>query len=119
MGTCPHCGGLILDGGSDEPTDFQFQAFYDEYPRKEARAGAYKAYKVARKKIGHQDIMKALGRSKQFWEADGRLKVKPYTKVPLPATWLNQERWLDEYGGAQQQLSMEEEANRLRSRFHG
>ena len=67
----------------------QFNEFWDIYPVKKAKGKAQDAYTKALKKATHAEIMKG---------------VKKYSKDPHrdpnftahPATWLNQERWLDE-----------------------
>ena len=66
----------------------EFDAWYALYPRKVAKGAARKAYAKAIK-LASQDVLCAAvtalagkGTEKQF--------------IPYPATWLNQERWLDE-----------------------
>lgn len=67
----------------------QFNEFWEIYPLKKAKGKALEAYEKALKKATHADIIKG---------------VKKYSKDPhrdpkftaYPATWLNQERWLDE-----------------------
>jgi Mn-dependent DtxR family transcriptional regulator len=67
----------------------QFNEFWKMYPLKKAKGKAQEAYAKALKKATHDEIMAG---------------VRKYSKDPLrdpkftayPATWLNQERWLDE-----------------------
>ena len=62
-----------------------FEEFWTQYPRREGKGKARESYKAALKKAGHDEIMA------------GVAKYNPDPKFTcLPATWLNQERWLDE-----------------------
>ena len=63
-----------------------FEDFWDAYPRKQAKPVAEKAYEKAIKSHTHQEIMGGIG---QFMD-------KPRQFQPMPATYLNQARWLDE-----------------------
>ena len=74
-------------GDSDET---EFAEWYAEYPRKEGKGEAKRAYKTARKKAAAQTIMAGLRR--QLPE----LKQRERQYIPHPATWLNGERWLDD-----------------------
>jgi 5-methylcytosine-specific restriction endonuclease McrA len=67
--------------------DLEFKQFYQAYRRKEAKGAAEKAFKAARKKASMGQIMAGLERF--VWPTDP-------TFIPLPATWLNQQRWLEE-----------------------
>jgi hypothetical protein len=117
--TCPHCHKTIEDAAPLPGFEDNFEAFYEAYPRKEARGGAHRSYKTARKKASHEVIMAGVQRSIAFWQADGRLKVKPYTKVPQPTTWLNQERWKDDYGETSHNGGTEDHGELLRQRLNG
>jgi len=64
----------------------QFEQFWLAYPRKCSKGEARRAFLKARKDVSFEEIMKGL-RNFQF---DHRPKFVPY-----PASWLNQERWLD------------------------
>lgn len=66
-----------------------FLEFWDAYPRKDDRGHALNAYRKARnkKQVAHNTIMAGL-RAYQFHPTDRRLR-------PMPATWLNGERWAD------------------------
>lgn len=70
--------------------DADFLAWYAEYPRKEARGAAVKAYRAARKKTDPATLLAAIRSQTPRLLAGG----KQFT--PLPASWLNAERWLDE-----------------------
>jgi len=75
--------------GADDP---DFEAFYQAYPRHEARAPALKAYKTARKTTPAQVLLDAITRQKPRLTAE----ASGPKFIPLPATWLNGQRWLDE-----------------------
>ena len=71
--------------GSDDP---EFEEWYRAYPRREARGAAHKAYLAARKTADAATLLAA-----------AKAAQKKYTDpkfTPMPATWLNQQRWLDE-----------------------
>lgn len=71
-----------------------FNDFYNLYPRKQSKHNALRAYIRARKnKIDKNTIIEGLKRYIEY--------IKTYKKekefIKLPATWLNQECWDDEY----------------------
>jgi len=66
------------------PADFE--AFWEAYPRKVGKGAARKAYGQAVKKTPPASILTALAGFD--WSPDPKF-------IPYPATWLNQERWLD------------------------
>jgi hypothetical protein len=76
-----------LSDKSDEDEPDLFADFYDAYPRKEAKRAAEKAYRAAIKRADHDTIMAGLSR---FQFADDK------KFIPLPASWLNADRWADE-----------------------
>ena len=76
---------LELFTPSPETID-QFDQFWQAYPRKCSKGLARRAFLKARKNTSFELIMDGL-RNFQF---DPREKFVPY-----PATWINQERWLD------------------------
>ena len=65
-------------------------AFWPKYPRKVSKGTARRAYAVARKKAGVEELM--MGLHNFLREIAG----KETRYVPHAATWLNGERWLDE-----------------------
>lgn len=68
----------------------EFAAWYDAYPRHEGKGQARKAYATARKKASPETLLAgARAASVRYATSDRQF-------VPLPATWLNGERWLDE-----------------------
>lgn len=68
-----------------------FDAFYRLFPRHEARPAAKRAYESAARKTNHTEITAGLLRWLDYWQADDVDK----RHIPLPATWLNNERWND------------------------
>ena len=68
-----------------------FDAFWSEYPKKVGKGAALKAFAKV-KKEAYPLLVPAVQRQKQSaqWQKDGG------QYIPNPATWLNQERWLDE-----------------------
>ena len=68
-----------------------FELFYKQYPKKQGKATALKSWNKI-KNLDFDLIMAALKEQKQStaWRKDnGQF-------IPLPSTWLNQERWDDE-----------------------
>ena len=75
----------------EEEPNIDFETFWDAYPKKQARKSAVKAWDKI-KKLDFNLIMDALKKQKQTtdWNKDnGQF-------IPLPATWINNERWKDE-----------------------
>ena len=71
--------------------DADFDRFWAAYPRKEGKGAARKAFGKARRKAALEAMLSAVElqkRSPQWSRDDGRY-------IPMPATWLNQERWGD------------------------
>ena len=68
-----------------------FEAFWSEYPKKVGKGAALKAFQKV-KKEAYPLLVPAVQRQKLSaqWQKDGG------QYIPNPATWLNQERWLDE-----------------------
>lgn len=79
--------------GETERLVEDFVVWYDRYPRKAGRKAAEKAYLKARRQgVTAEQLADGLLRSIRSWQVEERDK----TKLPYPATWLNQERWDDE-----------------------
>ena len=80
----------IVPHGGTEPEEFL--KFWSRYPRKEGRKNALKAWKkLSPSPALVEEIMSGL---------EWRLTCEEWTKeggkyIPLPATWLNGERWTD------------------------
>lgn len=69
--------------------DSDFEAWYEIYPRHESRGSALKAYRAARKKVDAVVLLMAAQKAKEKYAgSDPKF-------IPMPATWLNGERWLD------------------------
>ena len=69
----------------------QFKQFWDKYPRKTAKAQAQKVFARALTKIDFDDMMKKL----ELFISLHKETKKEF--IPHASTWLNQERWNDEY----------------------
>lgn len=77
-------------GGS--AADEAFTDFWMAYPRRESKPRALKAYGTAAKKVTRPEIIAAgLRRWTAHWMAAGTATQF----IPLPATWLNGEKWND------------------------
>ena len=73
----------------------RFNRFWGVYPRKESKGSAKKAWaKIDPDEGLEQAILMAVDMAKV---QDSRFRERQYT--PLPASWLNSEGWLNEYGG--------------------
>lgn len=68
----------------------EFDSFWSMYPRKTGKGKARESYRTARKKASAGEIAEGLERQLSTFAAS------EIRFVPLPATWLNQERWTDE-----------------------
>lgn len=72
----------------------EFEEFYQAYPRHEGKGAAREKYKIARRKADHEAILAGARRAAAAYsEREKRF-------IPLPATWLHQERWTDEIPAA-------------------
>jgi hypothetical protein len=72
-------------------TDDGFDAFWAVYPRGGGKPAARRAWKSALKKVAVAEIADGLQMWLDHWHAAGT----PQNYIPMPATWLNQERWND------------------------
>lgn len=68
----------------------RFNDFWLAYPKKDAKGQAVKAWRAALKKTDAQTIIDGLAARAHQWAGTER------QFIPLPATWLNGERWADE-----------------------
>lgn len=71
------------------PTPDGFDQFWAAYPRREAKLNALKAYEKARRLASAEDILAGVERYKRTMPEDKQYR-------PLPASWLNAGRWMDE-----------------------
>ena len=72
-----------------------FEEFYQNYPRREAKLPAQKAYLRLKPTMELKAlVMEGLNRYKQKLRREGTERKH----TALPATWLNQRRWEDDYG---------------------
>lgn len=69
-----------------------FDAFWDRYPRRIGLGAALKAFRRAATTATTEDILDGLDRSVKVWRSEQRAP----RFLPHPATWLNQQRWLDD-----------------------
>jgi len=70
-----------------------FPAWYAAYPRRASRGAARRAYSVAVQKATPEELLAGAARYAKWLASTGT----PLDKTKHPATWLNQECWLDEY----------------------
>jgi hypothetical protein len=78
-----------------------FDDWYQSYPRKEGRGHALKAYRLALKKVDAATLLSgAKTAAERFQGTERRF-------IPLPATWLNGERWADQVGANEKPMSVE------------
>ena len=72
--------------------DAEFPKFWAAYPRKVAKGAALRAYRAARRKVSLDALLAAL---------DAYQKNKPdWQDYAYPASWLNAERWEDQWAAA-------------------
>lgn len=72
-----------------------FETFWSAYPRKDAKADAAKAFTRLRP---DEALLRSM-LSAIAWQRDSEQWRKDRQFIPLPATWLNGRRWLDESPG--------------------
>ena len=75
----------------EEKSNNTFDAFWNLYPRKVGKGAAVKAHKAAMRKATADEILEGLrSQLPRFASADPKF-------IPHAATWLNGERWADEF----------------------
>src|SRR5208282_6898201 len=82
---------MVSDVSKEEPQLDLWDAFWTLYPRHEAKKDAQRAWS----RMAEMDKVSAviaIADWRQVWRAQGR----EIHTTPLPATWLNGERWDDE-----------------------
>ncbi len=82
-----------IDIDKDIYIDNLFNNFYNKYPNKKSKTKALISFKKALKKVSFEKLMDGL--ENYLKEIEIKKTEKQYIKHP--ATWLNQECWLDEY----------------------
>ena len=92
----PHTpkGGLVLDCETKAPKTYskEFEAFWQEYPKKVGKDAAWKSWQKRKDKPDCIEILNAVYEQKNSvdWKKDGG------QFIPNPATWINQGRWMDD-----------------------
>lgn len=81
---------LVANG--DTTLSSGFDEFWKLYPRKLAKKHALIAYNKALQRASHAEIMEGLNRAVPFWLSRGEMEF-----VPHATTFLNGDRWQDEY----------------------
>jgi hypothetical protein len=83
------------DGNTPEispaPEDDLWDGFWTLFPRHEAKKDARRAWDRLSPSV-QMDAVVAIAAWRRVWQAQGRTTQV----IPLPATWLNGERWEDE-----------------------
>ena len=73
--------------------DELFDLFWEEYPRKESKPAAKKAFD----KIGpDRELVEKMIESIRRWKLTSQWKENGGQFIPYPASWLNQQKWNDE-----------------------
>ena len=81
------------DSPATDAAEDRFEEFWALYPRREGKGHAVKAWKRATKTTAAEVILEAIADHASHWA-----KAKTERQfIPLPATWLNGERWTDEH----------------------
>lgn len=88
---------------SEAEFETEFGKFYDAYPRHDGKGSARKAYRAARNKIDAESLLAAAQAARTKYAT-----TEPKF-IPMPATWLNREGWLDE-GAQKSRAETSEEA---------
>lgn len=82
----------VVQMPNQEPDlSIDFTDFWGMYPRRVAKKDARKAWDKITPKL-HNQILTALFEWSRIWKDRGEIEYIPY-----PASWLNGERWEDEY----------------------
>jgi len=87
--------------GTDKPVnpamtllEPQFEQFWQLYPRKAGKKAAKKAWMgIKPDELLFDTIITAISAANQYWRQQGTQQKH----IPHPSTWLNEERWDDEY----------------------
>jgi hypothetical protein len=77
-------------------SESDFNLFYQNYPKHEAREKALKAWQKIKPVDGLPDIILNAIEKQKAYNAALKTKGEFCPEWPLPATWLNGRRWEDE-----------------------
>lgn len=80
-----------------------FETFYQRYPRKEGKKSAEKAW-LKLDNPTREKAITGLDKRNLFWKRERTQKQY----IPMPAVWLNQKRWEDEFEEVQSSPSFRE-----------
>jgi hypothetical protein len=75
------------------------EAIYAAYPRKEGRGDAIRAISKAMKKVKPADLLKAVqdyAAVVKTWPQTARFAADGRSLIPMPARWMNDERYADD-----------------------
>lgn len=81
---------IVVLQQTEQPADW-FGSFWTIYPRREAKKDALRAWSKVRAD-DYSILLEALVQWRNVWRQQNRTT----NLIPLPATWLNGERWTDE-----------------------
>jgi len=81
-----------------------FQAFWSAYPRKTAKANAFKAFE---KLNPDDDLMRVILRALSRWSKSEQWTKDNGQYIPHAATWLNGRRWEDELKGQEPERKLQ------------
>ena len=73
--------------------NFDFDVFWNEYPRKESKPAAQKAFE---KLNPDEQLMQKIIVSIKKWKQSSQWQDDDGRYIPYPASWLNQRKWEDE-----------------------
>lgn len=91
----------------------EFEDFWSLYPRRVAKKEARTAWNKIDAKL-HTQIMTALFEWARIWGARGEIQYVPY-----PATWLNGDRWEDDFPPGHKPYSMKQQREQCASEESG
>lgn len=85
-----------VEDNEEQDIDSLFEEFWKLYPNKKWKGKAKKSFEIALRKTTLEKIMDSL--HKNIAEIDYKKRTWQFApEYPHPTTWLNQERWDDEY----------------------
>ena len=86
-------GNARKESKGKESNKDMFEQFYSKYPKKQAKALALKAFL---KLSPSDDLFSKIMSAVNFWSTTEAWTKEGGKFVPMPSTWLNQERWNDQ-----------------------